>query len=162
MFSIPELNLLNRAKYLYLREISEPRDNSLRIIVQEATQNEPATDLLAHPELAEIMTRVSPIESTKDCKSFELFWDSYAAYLVTEECVGSCGLYDDESYEGTLLRKYMKSHFQHHLARDTGGHTERLQHYKLICLNHLIDVASYAPPEIQIHDPTPKLPARIQ
>jgi hypothetical protein len=28
--------LLDSAKYLYLRELTEPRDNSLRVVVQEA------------------------------------------------------------------------------------------------------------------------------
>jgi len=43
---------------------------------------------------------------------FELFWKRYAAYLVTEELVGSNSLtgYDDESYTGSILRVYTKSH----------------------------------------------------
>jgi hypothetical protein len=74
--------------------------------------------------------------------------------LVTEECVGSCGLYDDEVFTGRLFRVYTKSHFLEHLARDTGGHTEEILHYKLTCLNHLIDVAAYGPPEVK-HIDTP-------
>jgi len=69
---------------------------------------------------------------------------------VTEESVGSCGTYNDEVYEGKLLRVYSTSHFLEHLARDTGGLTRPLQHHKLICLNHLIDVASEESPEIRI------------
>ena len=157
-----EFDLLNNIKYLYLRDVSEPRDNSLRVVVQEAVANPLGALRADRPELAEIMKDASPIESTGNCKTFELFWKRYAAYLVSEECVGSCGDFGDESYEGTLFRIYMKSQFLDHLARDTGGHAERLQHYKLICLNHIIDVASHAPPEIQIHDPTPKPPTRIQ
>ena len=68
---------------------------------------------------------------------------------VTEECVGSCGSHDDEIFRGKLFRVYTKSHFLEHLARDTGGHTETILHYKLTCLNHLIDVAAYAPPEVR-------------
>jgi hypothetical protein len=90
----------------------------------------------------------SPIEFIDTCRSFELIWKRYVAYLVTEECVGSCGNYDDEIFTGKLFRVYTKSHFLEHLARDTGGHTEKIQHYKLTCLNHLIDVAAYAPPEV--------------
>jgi len=90
-----------------------------------------------------------PIEHTRDCKSFELTWKHYIAYLVTEECVGSCGDYQDEMYTGKVFRVYSKSHFLEHLARDTGGHTQPIHHYKLICLNHLVDVASYSPPAIR-------------
>jgi len=103
--------------------------------------------------LAEILKDSSPIESTASCKSFELSWKYYIAYLVTEECVGSCGGYDDEAYTGKLFRVYTKSHFLEHLARDTGAHNEPIQHFKLTCLNHLIDIASYTPPDIRMLDP---------
>lgn len=144
---------LNLAKYLYLRHLSEPRDNSLRLIVEEAIVNGSRAvqpDLAAPPELAHILTSSSPIESIEGCRTFELYWKRYVAYLVTEEGVGSCGSDADEIYSGTLLRHYSKSHFLNHLAHDTGGHMRPLQHYKLICLNHLIDVASEDEPEIRV------------
>lgn len=150
-----EMNLLDSAKYLYLRELTEPRDNSLRLVVQEAVVN-PAGVIRSHPELpelAELSKGASPIESTEACRSFELTWKHYVAYLVTQECVGSCGQYGDELFAGTLFRVYTKSHFLEHLARDTGGHTEEIFHYKLVCLNHLIDVAAYNAPEVKQIDP---------
>jgi hypothetical protein len=147
----PELEFLDSAKYLYLREITEPRGNSLRVVVQEAVVNpsglvRPQPE---RPELAELLRGASPIESTDTCRTFELTWNRYVAYLVTEECAGSCGQYDDEVFAGKLFRVYTKSHFLEHLARDTGGHTETILHYKLTCLNHLIDVAAYGPPELK-------------
>ena len=75
---------------------------------------------------------------------------SYVAYLVTEEMAASCGKCEDEVYSGTVFRSYQKSHFLDHLARDTGGHSEPLQHYKITCLNHVIDVAAYAPPDVRL------------
>lgn len=97
-------------------------------------------------------TNSSAIESADGCRTFELHWRCYVAYLATDECAGSCGNYDDEIYTGTLLRHYSKSHFLDYPALNTGGHTHTrpLQHYKLICLNHLINVASEHSPEIQI------------
>ena len=148
-----ELDSLNSVKYLYLRELSEPRDNSLRIVVEEAVLGRDAWLGSAQPslpELADIMKEGRLIESTEGCRTFELSWTHYVAYLVTEECVGSCGKYDDESYTGKLFRVYTESHFMNHLARDTGGHVEPIQHYKLTCLNHLIDVAAYAPPQVRL------------
>jgi hypothetical protein len=70
----PELDALNSAKYLYLRELSEPRDNSLRLVVQEAIVN-PDALVRSHPELPELeeLSRsASPIESTDTCRTFEL------------------------------------------------------------------------------------------
>jgi hypothetical protein len=66
--------------------------------------------------------------------------------------VGSNALngYEDEVYTGRILREYTKSHFLDHIMRDTGGHIQPVLHYKLICLNHLIDVVSYYAPEVEI------------
>ena len=162
LFSDDHLESLNAAKYLYLRELSEPRDNSLRLIVEEAILNRSGIVHSDLPELANILKGASPIESVAGCKTFELYWKSYAAYLVTEELVGSSAIggYEDEAFSGKLLRTYTKSHFLDHLARDTGGHFEPLQHYKLICLNHIIDVAAYAPPEVRVIGGTPNLPVQ--
>ena len=151
MAASPELSIFDSTKYLYLRELTEPRDNSLRLVVQEAVVNSGGLvrPYPERPESTELFTAVSPIESTGTCRTFELTWKFYVAYLVTEECVGSCGQYDDEAFTGKLFRVYTKSHFLEHLARDTGGLAEEVLHYKLTCLNHLIDVAAYAPPEIR-------------
>jgi hypothetical protein len=138
---------LDSVRYLYLRELSEPKDNSLRLVVEEAVVNSTGVVTSELPELDSIMKNASPIESAEGCAMFELYWQHYAAYLVTEELVGSNAKdgYDDECYTGKLVRVYSNSHFLDHIARDTGGHIEPLQHYKIVCLNHLIDVAAYAP-----------------
>jgi hypothetical protein len=135
------------------------------LVVQEAVVNPGGAVRPPHPELPElekILNGASPIESTQDCRSFELTWKRYVAYLVTEECVGSCSSYDDELFRGKLLRVYTKSHFLEHLARDTGGHTEAILHYKLTCLNHLIDVAAYASPEVRQVGPVSSTPTQIK
>jgi hypothetical protein len=149
------ISKLDSVQYLYLRQLSEPRDNALRLIVEEAAIDRSVVvgsspELTAAPELAHILRNASPIESIEGCRTFELYWKRYVAYLVTEEGVGSCGRSDDEVFTGRLLRHYSKSHFLDHLAHDTGGHMRPLQHYKLICLNHLIDVASEDSPEIHV------------
>ncbi len=164
MSGSPELDSLNSVKYLYLRELSEPKDNSLRIVVDEAVDNRSAPSPVHPdlPELREILKDSWPIESTASCKRFEFSWKYYIAYLVTEECVGSCGGYNDEVYTGELFRVYTKSHFLEHLARDTGAHVEPIRHFKLICLNHLIDVASYTLPEIRLLDPSIPKSLRVQ
>jgi hypothetical protein len=146
----PEFYSINSVECLFLREIAEPRDNSLRITVDEAIGNRSKASPMNIPGLEYLGKDSWPIESTENCVRFELSWKYVMAYLVTEECTGSCGEYDDEIYTGKLLRVYSKSHFLEHIARDTGAHTEPIMHHKLVCLNHLIDVASYATPEIRI------------
>jgi len=101
-----ELGILDSAKFLFLKELTEPRDNSLRLVVREAVVN-PGGLVRPHPELPELeqLSRgASPIESTDSCRTFELTWKRYVAYLVTEECVGSCGQYNDEAFSGRLFR----------------------------------------------------------
>jgi hypothetical protein len=135
------------------------------LVVQEAVVNPAGVGRSSYPELPEskkIMNDYLPIESTGSCRTFELTWKRYVAYLVTEECAGSCGQDDDEIFTGKLFRVYTKSHFLEHLARDTGGHTEEILHYKMTCLNHLIDVAAYAPPEVKQVGSVSSTPTRIQ
>lgn len=150
------LQLLEKVKHLYLREICEPRDNSLRIVVTEAVvssrkpEPQPGGFLAQAVSDAGALEGANPIETTDSCRVFELYWKHYVAYLVTEECAGSRGIYSDELYSGTLLRRYSKSHFLEHLERDTGGYGQPLLHFKLVCLNHLIDVASEESPVIKL------------
>ena len=150
MIETTAVEQLESVQYLYLRELSEPRDNSLKLVVEEAVVNRPGTAKF-DPKLEAVLKDASPIESVEGCRVFELHWKRYAAYLVTEELVGSnsVGGYNYESYTGTIFRVYTRSHFLDHLVRDTGGHIDSPQHYKLVCLNHLIDVAAYAPPEVR-------------
>jgi hypothetical protein len=54
----------------------------------------------------------SAVESSDGCRTFELLWNQYIAYLVTEEVVGSGGSDQDETYTGHLLRVYTESHQQ--------------------------------------------------
>lgn len=147
--------MLNQAKHLFLSHISEPRDNALRLIVEEAVATEPEQSEMQAtadqlPEIAALRVGARPIKSTDICTRFELLWRCYVTYLVTEELVGSGGQENDEVYKGQLFRQYDKSHFLDHLLCDTRGHTAPILHYKLICQNHLIDVASYDPPEIRV------------
>jgi hypothetical protein len=145
---------INSAKYLYLRGIREPVDNRLEILVEEAVVNEQRRGHIQRPtelpEIAAILKDSAPIESVPGCFTYRLYWKHYAAYLVAEECVGSCGSYDDETYKGNLFRHYTKSHFLDHLSRDTGAHSNPLLHYKVVCLNHLVDVAAEDPPDIEM------------
>lgn len=130
---------IDSAAYIYLKEISEPRDNAITIILEEAVLDG------VKEEVA-----VSPIRPTPECRVFTLSWKYYIAYCVTEEMVGSCGRYEDEEYSGRLLRIYSKSHFLDFIAKDTGAHSEPYLHYKIACLNHIIDVAAASAPELNI------------
>lgn len=146
---------LNATKYLYLREISEPDKqtfNNLSVVVEEAVVTDGESVHSDRPELQAILKNAHPIKSVAGCKRFRLFWKHYVAYLVTEELVGSNAPngYADEQFTGNVFRTYTKSHFLDHIARNTGGHINDVQHFKLVCLDHLVDVAAYCAPEIVV------------
>lgn len=145
---------MNAAKHLFLRSLTESGINQLHLVIEEAVVNEAKRGNMAPSTLPDSLAFLressAPIESIEGCLAFRLHWKRYAAYLVTEECVGSCGDYADEVFEGDRLRKYSKSHFLDHLARDTGAHSRPLIHFKIICENHLVDVAAEDLPEIEI------------
>lgn len=149
---------INEAKHLFLRSLNELSIAQLELVVEEAVVNEAkrgkmkSTQLPA--DLAFLLNDAAPFETVDGCLAFRFYRKCYAAFLVTEECVGSCGHYDDEVFEGNRLRIYSKSHFLEHLARDTGAHTQPLIHYKIICENQLVDVAAENPPEIEIVQPS--------
>jgi hypothetical protein len=145
---------VNQSEYLYLRSIRDMGINQLELLIEEAIVNESRRGSLARDnqpaELAFLYADAAPIESVPGCKVFRFFWKLYVAFLVTEECAGSCGNYEHELYEGRSLRIYSRSHFLDYLQLNTGGHSQPLLHYKIICGNHLIDVASVEPPEVEI------------
>ncbi len=144
-------------KYLYLREISEPDKNAfntLAIVAEEAILNQSKAATL-RPELAHLKSLLQdahPIESVEGCRAFRLYWRNYIAYMVTEEMAGSTGPIGgaEECYTGKLFRKYSKSHFLDYIEHNTGGRTRDPQHYRLVCLDHIIDIASCFPPEISV------------
>lgn len=145
------ISLLDRSNFLFMREISEPEENSLRLVVEEAIVDSWATTPVDIPRrFSGLQKGASPIRSTDSCKVFELRWHRYIAYLVTEEMAGSAGSYKEEKFIGNLFRTYTRSHFLDHLSRDTGGHAEPIVHHKVVCQNHLIDVASYDQPIVTL------------
>jgi hypothetical protein len=139
---------IDGAAYLYLARLFEPYDNQLTIVLDEAGANEAKTGSRMLPG-GVVICDAMPIEVTDTSRVFTLTWNRYISYSVTEEMHGSCGNYDDEEYTGRLFRTYTKSHFLAFLAHDTGGHFESYKHYKICCLNHIIDVASVRPPTLQ-------------
>jgi hypothetical protein len=77
MLGSPELHSLSSVKYLYLGALSEPKDNSLCLVVDEAVENRSGPVRLAAPKLPELENTLKDawrIESTEVCGRFELSW----------------------------------------------------------------------------------------
>ncbi|MBL0320402.1 MAG: hypothetical protein IPP74_14100 [Alphaproteobacteria bacterium] len=140
---------INACKHLYLRSLSEPRDNCLRIVFEEATLvRANAKDLKLGKD---VMSEVGAIASDSTCSLFEIIWPSYVIYSVRNESF-SCND-ETEKWEGRLLCLYSKSHFLDYAQKATiacDAHPGPLKHWGINCLNHTIDVISYVEPEFTI------------
>jgi hypothetical protein len=139
---------INSCKYIYLREIAEPRDNRLRLIIEEAS----AGSVSAPQKIGGVLfSDLHPIESTHHDRLFELVWDSYIAYSIRNE---SFVMMDKAEVveSGRLMCVYSKSHFLDYVSKSTfatNEHPGEFKHFGINCLNHIVDVVSVLEPEIR-------------
>jgi hypothetical protein len=139
---------INACKYLFLRECREPEENTLRVVVEEAKADGPPENIEVLP--GKVIRGTVAIESDPGCQLFELVWPSYVAYGVRNESFTSWD--DSEVFVGRHFRVYSKSHFRDYVARGTFATDEYpgpLEHWCVVCLNHLVDVGGCAEPQLR-------------
>jgi len=75
---------IRACKYLYLHSVSEPEENSLRVVLHEAKVGGPPTaEQLAQealPSVRELLAGSNAIVHGPGCQVFELVWPSYIGY----------------------------------------------------------------------------------
>ncbi|HRS09849.1 MAG TPA: hypothetical protein P5068_01970 [Sedimentisphaerales bacterium] len=132
------IDQINQHEYLYLATIGEPGNNTLCLVIEEAKLGEPEADAM----VGDIPLPGSrPIISDADCCAYEIFFDSYIAYSVRDECFTVAD--DAEVFEGVNFCIYSKSHFLDYIQKATIANEEHpgpYRHYGINCLNHIIDV----------------------
>jgi len=139
---------IDSCKYLYLREIGEPVDNSLRLLIEEAKADGPPEDCELLP--GKVISGLRSIESDETCRMFEILWPSYVAYSVRNESFTQID--NDEIWTGRLFCEFSKSHFLDYVVRATFASADYpgpLRHWGINCLNHVVDVVSSVEPQIQ-------------
>jgi len=144
-YGVPKyFSAINACKYLYLKEICEPEDNSLRLLLAEAVDGD---------ELKAIgSTGLSgrAMQVTNESRVFAIYFDSYIGYSVIDE---SLALPDDsEIFEGRLFCVYSKSNYLNYLLKAavaTSEHPGPFAHYGFNCLNHVVNVVSADEPQIK-------------
>lgn len=139
---------INAHQCLYLIDIGEPKDNMLRLVVQEARANIPSRQ----DRSGEIFTRGwSSIVPTSDCAAYEIVFSSYIVYSVWNESFATG--HTSEIYAGHLFRVYSKSRFLDHVSSGSlvcDVHPGPYQHFEIVCLNHIVDVASVDRPSVTV------------
>jgi hypothetical protein len=132
---------------LFLREITEPSENSLRLLLEEA---------FVLPEEATVtvsgvgVKKGHPIRSIEGSRLFEIAWAFYVAYSVRNESYVASD--ESEEFSGRVARIYSKSHFLDYLARATfacNGHPGPLKHIGLVSESHIVDVVSTELPRVR-------------
>jgi hypothetical protein len=137
---------INSHRYLYLLQLDEPQDNVLRLVVAEGrtlTSEKPSGSLP--------VSSVAPIVADEQSAKYELLFESYVAYSVRNESFTVID--NEERFEGGLFRIYTVSPFLQYVGAatiaspDFGG---PYRHYGLLCLNHIVDIASAEKPRIRV------------
>jgi hypothetical protein len=140
---------------LFLREITEPRENSLRLLMEEAfVLAKEVTVAVGGTEIA----GGHPVRSVEGSRLFEIIWDSYVAYSVRNESYVTRD--ESEGFLGRFARIYSKSHFLDFVSRATFASDEYpgpMQHIELVSECHIIDVVSTSAPRVRQMRPKPAL-----
>ena len=136
---------INSHKYIYLGEIEERLDNTLRIVIKEAGVNAESASIGDSGLVG------SPIESTPDSQTYEIIFDSYIGYSVIDESYAMPN--DSEVFEGRIFCIYEKSVYLDYISKASCAcedYPGPFKHYGFNCLNHVIDVASTEEPAIKL------------
>ena len=139
---------LNSCKYLFLRELNEPKINSLRLVVEEGKLS-PASSSFKIGGV--VISGGYDVLSGERTSRFEIAWDHYIAYSVMKEMYAVPD--KSETFElGNLVRVYSESKFLQYVGHTTGSHEQNpspWQHIEIICEWHVIDVISTAVPTVK-------------
>jgi hypothetical protein len=149
---------IDECKYLFMRGLHETRDNKIRFLVEEAGLQEPRpVDEAAIPaSIAALLKGGRPIESDSSSRLFEIIYDKYISYTVSNE---SYSRYPKppEVFTGNLFRIYSWSYLLEMTRKTSDAGDEYpgpgpLEHHQIPCQDHVIDVITTRPPIIAIVD----------
>ncbi|MFC9601799.1 hypothetical protein ACFTQL_29315 [Peribacillus butanolivorans] len=119
--------LMQEKGYIYLEKIIEPKENSLRLLINRSKFN-------------------------IDLPMVQLEFESYISYSVIDECF-SYSIDNSEISKGELFRIYTKSRYLDFIKIATNERedlcpSENYIHYQFPCLNHTVDVISCEEPKV--------------
>lgn len=127
---------------LDLVKIEEPGLNSLRLVIAELAPSLRSDTPPPPVEGAHL------IEHGSRDRLFEVRWSRYVSYNVLNESYA--GWQTAEEYVGNSFRLYAKSHYLDFLktAPNIGHLAPDYKHWRILCVNHIIDVAAGVEPNV--------------
>ena len=142
---------LNECKWLFRREISEPEDNSLRLLIEEARSGDVPEDITINNVTLQGLRKV---EHDSSCRIFEVTWESYISYCVVNESYASVD--KPGTYTGQKVRVYSESPFLEYVHSATFASADYpgpYKHVAVLCENHIIEVAATVEPRVRLVKP---------
>ncbi|RUT46567.1 hypothetical protein EJP82_12015 [Paenibacillus anaericanus] len=139
-------DLLN-FKDIYLEQIYEPEENSLRLLFSRSRTSEtPETITIGEIEIKDIYS----LDVDETVPLIQMDFEGYIGYSIRNESYTS---WDDyEEFEGKIFRIYSKSRYLDFIKVGTFASEDypgSFKHYGISCLNHVVDVASVSEPIIK-------------
>ena len=145
---------MNQHQYLDMIEIQETYKDCLRIVIAEAGVSDIAQEISSeeapNEALRKVLNESKPIEVTESSARYEIVFDDYIAYAVTNESYAG-GI--KEKFEGRLARVYSESAFLNYIGQGTFATEDYpgpFVHYGFCCLNQIIDIVSERPPTVKL------------
>ena len=137
---------LNDCRYVFLEELSEPETNVLRIRVAEGRPSKVAVPI----EVAgQSLGNGFPVEIDSTSARYELVWNSYVLYQITNESFGRREISQDGSL-GHAASVYRSSSVLNYVVCSSNASDEypgKLVHFRVVCEHHIVDVISTDRPE---------------
>lgn len=141
------LSQVSSCRWLFLKELVDGPENSLRILVEEGRTQ----DAVENIDVAGVKIRgVQAVEHDDSCRVFELSWSSYVSYAVRNE---SYTQGDGKDWKGQRVRRHEQSAFLSYVAKDTFADAKYpgpFSHIEIVCELHIIDVASMEEPAVRL------------
>jgi hypothetical protein len=142
--------VLDSCHSLLVDEICEAGENTLRLVLVETMVSAEVESLRIGGVVIDGLHRIA---ASDESRRFELVWDKYIAYAVTNESfAGPEGTQCADS--GRLLRCYSQSAFLDFVGRSTGATSDYpglYAHLQVISENHIVDVVSTETPTVRVH-----------
>ncbi|MEK4512131.1 hypothetical protein [Paenibacillus sp. FSL K6-2524] len=132
---------------IYLEQIYEPEENSLRLLFSRSRTSEtPETITIGEIEIKDIYS----LDVDETVPLIQMDFEGYIGYSIRNESYTS---WDDyEEFEGKIFRIYSKSRYLDFIKVGTFASEDypgSFKHYGISCLNHVVDVASVSEPIIK-------------
>lgn len=145
------IDQINQHQHTYVEELTEPDENLLRIVIAEAIVGDEPEDLDIG---GTVLSGCKPIYSDESCCRYEVIFDHYVAYSVLNESYANGDPNDPQL--GRAFRTYTSSMFLDYVSKATFAtnlYPGQFKHYEIVCLDHVIDIASVNEPKITLLGP---------